>query len=75
MTDCPRVMTKEQMESGLKAVRSLFVDRKDAPELPELREWERLGFVASELQEFDQYSRLKYSATSLGRTTDDWSKT
>jgi hypothetical protein len=61
MTDCPRALTKEQMIEGLKAGRSLMVDRKDAPELPELLELERQGLVESRLVEFDeQSSALKF---------------
>ena len=57
MTDCPRMFTKEQMIEGLKAGKCLRVDRKDAPELPELLEMEEQGLVRSKLVEVDeQYS-------------------
>ena len=36
--NCPRNFTKEQMIEGLKAGRTLNVDRKDAPELDDLLE-------------------------------------
>lgn len=61
MDDCPRVMTLDQMITGLKAGRVLVVDRKDAPELPELLELERQGKVTSRLVEYDeQSSALKF---------------
>ncbi len=34
MSECPRVLTLEQMITMLKAGRRLCVDRRDAPELP-----------------------------------------
>jgi hypothetical protein len=59
---CKRNMTREEMIVGLKAGRVLCVDRRDAPELPELQELERLGLVASKLYENheQQYSVLKF---------------
>jgi hypothetical protein len=36
MTDCPRNVTKDEMIAGLKAGRTLNIDRRDTPELPEL---------------------------------------
>lgn len=53
---CPRNLTREQMEAGLKAGRSLMVDRRDAPELADLQDMEREGLVTSELVEFDEQS-------------------
>lgn len=59
--DCPRNFTKEQIIAGLKAGRTLVVDRRDAPELPDLLELEREGLVESHLVEFDeQSSALKF---------------
>lgn len=61
MTDCPRRISIDQMISGLKAGRTLVVDRKDAPELPELLEMEAKGLVTSRLVEYDeQSSALKF---------------
>jgi hypothetical protein len=58
---CPRVLTKEQMITGLKSGITLVVDRRDAPELPELLEMERDGLVVSRLVEYDeQSSALKF---------------
>lgn len=56
--DCPRVMTKEQMIAGLKAGRVLCVDRKDAPELPELLQMQRDGLVESKLVIIDEQSSV-----------------
>lgn len=62
MSDCKRNLTKEQIIAGLKAGRSLMVDRKDAPELEDLLELEREGLVTSKLIEFDeQSSALKFT--------------
>jgi hypothetical protein len=61
MSDCPRVMSKEELERGLKAGRTVVVDRGDAPELVDLLEWERQGLVKSKLVEYDeQSSALKF---------------
>jgi hypothetical protein len=60
--DCPRNLTKDQMIAGLKAGRTLCVDRRDAPELPELLEMEAQGLVESRLVEIDEQSSvLKFS--------------
>lgn len=56
--NCPRVLTREQMIAGLKAGRTLNVDRKDAPELPELLQMEREGLVESRLVEIDEQSSV-----------------
>lgn len=62
MNDCPRKLTKDQIINGLKAGRSLMVDRKDAPELEDLLELERAGLVVSKLIVFDeQSSALKFT--------------
>lgn len=60
MSECPRVLTKEQMIEGLKQGRTLCVDRRDAPELPELMELAHQGLVKYEFFEGDQYSVLKF---------------
>ena len=60
MNDCPRNMTREEMIAGLKAGRTLCVDRRDAPELPELLALQEQGFVTSKLLEGDQYSVLQF---------------
>jgi hypothetical protein len=61
MTDCPRNFTKEQMITGLQSSRTLVVDRRDAPELPELLQMERDGLVISRFIEYDeQSSALKF---------------
>jgi hypothetical protein len=62
MSDCPRMLTKEQMIAGLKAGRRLRVDRRDAPELPELLELQDQGLVTSRLIEVDeQYSYAEFT--------------
>lgn len=53
---CPRNMTKEQMIAGLKAGRTLMMDRRDAPEFNDLLELQALGMVTSELVTFDEQS-------------------
>jgi hypothetical protein len=56
--DCPRRLTKDQMIAGLKAGRTLCVDRRDAPELPELLEMEAQGLVESRFIEIDEQSSV-----------------
>lgn len=57
-----RNFTRDQLIEGLKAGRSLMVDRKDAPELEDLLEMEREGLVESKLITFDeQSSALKFT--------------
>jgi hypothetical protein len=58
MTTCPRNLTKDELIAGLKAGRTLCVDRKDAPELPELLELEAQGLVESRLVEIDEQSSV-----------------
>lgn len=55
---CQRNLTKEQMIVGLKAGRILAVDRRDAPELEDLRALEREGLVESRLVEIDEQSSV-----------------
>jgi hypothetical protein len=58
---CQRNMTKDEMIEGMQLGRRLRVDRKDAPELPELRELEAMGLVESKFVEVDeQYSYLEF---------------
>ena len=56
MTSCKRNFTKEQIITGLKAGRTLMMDRRDAPELDDLLELERLGLVTQEFVQFDEQS-------------------
>ena len=64
MSECKRNFTKEEMIAGFKKGGTLKVDRRDAPELPELLEMEREGLLESRLIEVDeQYSVLKFWAT------------
>ena len=58
---CPRVLTKEQMITGLKSGITLVVDRRDAPELADLLLMEYEGLVVSRLVRYDeQSSALKF---------------
>jgi hypothetical protein len=71
MGDCPRNLTRDQMIAGLRAGRTLCVDRWDAPELPELLELEAQGLVESRLVEIDEQSsvlkfRWRASAAQAG---------
>jgi hypothetical protein len=38
MSNCPRLLTKEQLIAGLKSGRMVFIEREDAPELDDLKE-------------------------------------
>lgn len=61
MSDCPRNFSLDQIIAGLKAGRTLVVDRKDAPELPDLLTLQEQGLVESEFVEIDeQSSALKF---------------
>jgi hypothetical protein len=53
---CPRILTKEQIIIGLKAGRTLVVDRRDAPELVDLLELQEQGLVESTLVHYDEQS-------------------
>lgn len=67
MTDCRRNFTKEQIIDGLKAGRTFCVDRRNAPELKDLRDLERQGLVSARLVEIDdQSSVLKFRWLSHG---------
>jgi hypothetical protein len=58
MNECPRNLTKDELIAGLKVGRTLNVDRRDAPELPELLELEAQGLVESHLVEIDEQSSV-----------------
>ena len=58
MTDCPRNLTTDEMVAGLKAGRTLCVDRRDAPELVNLLELEAQGLVELRLVEIDEQSSV-----------------
>lgn len=58
MNDCPRVFSKDEIIAGLKAGRTFNVDRRDAPELPDLRDLERQGLVKSRLIVIDEQSSV-----------------
>jgi hypothetical protein len=58
MSDCPRVLSKEQIIAGLKAGRTLCVDRRDTPELADLKELEQQGLVSSQFIEIDEQSSV-----------------
>lgn len=53
---CKRNFTKEQLVAGLKAGRTLVMDRRDAPELDDLLELERQGLVTQQFVEIDDQS-------------------
>ena len=55
---CPRNFTKEQIIAGLKAGRTLCMDRKDAPEYADLLELQAQGLVTSQLVEIDEQSSV-----------------
>lgn len=56
MTTCKRNFTKEQLIAGLKAGRTLVMDRRDAPELDDLLELERQGLVTQQFVVYDEQS-------------------
>lgn len=71
MTECRRNLSREQIIAGLRAGRTLNVDRRDAPELADLRELERHGLVKSRLVEIDdQSSLLEFRWHADGETRD-----
>jgi len=60
--DLPRNFSKEEIIEGLKAGRTLVVDRKDCPELRDLIELEAQGLVTSDLRTMEyQYSRVEFT--------------
>jgi len=58
MSDCPRMISKDQIIAGLKAGRTLCIDRRDAPELQDLLELQEQGLVTSELVNIDDQSSV-----------------
>jgi hypothetical protein len=58
---CPRNFTKDQLIAGLKAGRTLVLDRRDAPELGDLLALEADGLVEQQFVEIDdQSSAIKW---------------
>jgi len=51
-------MTKEEIIAGLKAGRTLCIDRKDSPALPIALELESEGKVTTELIQLDEQSSV-----------------
>ncbi len=57
----PRNFTKDQVIAGLKAGRTLVMDRRDAPEFEDLLDLERQGLVTQQFVEIDdQSSAIKW---------------
>lgn len=70
-SDCPRVMSLEEMIIGLARGKTLCVDRRDAPELPYLLTLQRLGYVNGDLKEIDEQSSvLKFRWTNRKVTAE-----
>lgn len=69
---CPRNFTKEQLIAGLRAGRTLVLDRRDAPELEDLLQLEREGLVTQRFVQIDdQSSAIKWRwAGETGTDTD-----
>jgi hypothetical protein len=58
---CRRNLTKDQIIAGLKAGRTLVMDRRDAPEFEDLLDLERQGLVTQQFVEIDdQSSAIKW---------------
>lgn len=58
---CPRNFTKDQLIAGLKAGRTLVLDRRDAPELDDLLALEADGLVEQQFVQIDdQSSAIKW---------------
>lgn len=55
---CPRNFTMEQIVDGLKSGKTLTLDRKDAPELQDLLELEKLGLVTQQFIQIDEQSSV-----------------
>lgn len=53
---CPRNFTKDQIITGLKAGRTMVMDRRDAPEFEDLLDLERQGLVTQQFVEIDDQS-------------------
>lgn len=58
MNNCNRNFSRAEMMTGLKAGRTLCVDRTDAPELRELLDLEEQGLVSSRVVEIDEQSTI-----------------
>ena len=57
-------MTREEILAGLKAGRTLVIDRRDSPALPIALELEREGLASQEFVQYDeQASAVKFRAT------------
>ena len=56
MTECRRNFSKDELIAGLKAGRTLVMDRRDAPEFADLLDLERHGLVTQQFVEFDEQS-------------------
>lgn len=50
------VMTREEVEAGLKAGKTLVIERKDSPVVPIVQELDREGLVETELVQHDEQS-------------------
>lgn len=62
-------MDREEIVAGLKAGRTLNIDRGDAPELPIVADLEREGLVTTRLVEIDEQSsvlKVKWKDPSNG---------
>ena len=53
---CKRNLSRDEIIAGLKAGRTLVVDRRDAPELDDLLDLERQGLVEQQFVQFDEQS-------------------
>jgi hypothetical protein len=50
------MVTRDEIEAGLRAGRTLIIDRKDAEELPIVMEMQNEGIVTTELVQHDEQS-------------------
>jgi hypothetical protein len=58
MSECPRMVSRDDLIAGLLAGKTAVVDRKDAPELQDLLALEREGLVTSKLVQRDEQSSV-----------------
>lgn len=73
MSECKRNFTKDEIIAGLKAGRTLNVDRRGAPELVDLQALEAEGLVTSKLVVIDEQSSvLKFRWKGSTLTPDAW---
>lgn len=49
-------MTREEVVAGLRAGRTLVIERRDSPVLPIVMDLEREGLVTTELRQHDEQS-------------------